>query len=323
MVRFKLVAASLTWPVILVGSLVAYGHALFLGYDAGLSLFVLTVTNMALIAVLELWLPDRPEWKWTRDRQVVNDLLHGGANQFGAALGANALTILFAIVGGKLAANSALGFWPSAWPLWMQVLLAVLIVDFFDYWKHRAYHVWTIAWPIHALHHNPDRMNVFKAGRLHFLESTIRSLVVYSPLVVLGAPVMVLLWIAALMNFGGNLNHSNLAQNLPRVVHALFATQKSHWLHHSKDHALGASNFSPLTLLFDHLFRTFRHPLDTELMAVGIVPDPIPKNFPAQLAAPLLWPLLIWHLGRRQRTMIFITRKAGSTTVSTSHGGID
>lgn len=297
----KFIAAWLTWPVIFVGSLAGFDRALSLGFDPGLTLFALTVANMAAIAVLELWLPDRPEWSWTSDGQVVNDLVHGASLQVGAALGNNALTILFAAIGGMLAAQGNFGLWPSTWSLWWQVLLAVLVVDFFDYWKHRAYHAWAIAWPIHALHHNAERMNVFKAGRLHFLEATIRSLVVFSPLVVLGAPTTVLFWIAAVMNFGGNLNHSNLAQKMPRFMHALFATQKTHWLHHSKDYARGACNLSAFTMLFDHVFGTFRHPLDEPLDEVGIAPDPIPANIPGQLAAPLLWPLLTWNLNRRRR----------------------
>jgi sterol desaturase/sphingolipid hydroxylase (fatty acid hydroxylase superfamily) len=94
------------------------------------------------------------------------------------------------------------------------------------------------------------------------------------------------------MTFGGSLNHANLAQNLPRFVHGLIATQKTHWLHHSKDGARPACNFSPLTMLLDHVFGTFRHPLDEPLHQVGIAPDPIPGNLPAQLASPFLWPLL-------------------------------
>ncbi|MEQ8826720.1 MAG: sterol desaturase family protein, partial [Parvibaculum sp.] len=190
--------------------------------------------------------------------------------------------------------------WPTDWPLWGQVLLAVAVVDFCDYWKHRTYHAWSFAWPIHALHHNMDRMHVFKGARLHFLEATIRSLVVYGPLAALGASAEVLLWIAALMNFGGNLNHSNLMQKLPRFVHAMFPTQKAHWLHHNKDYSRGACNFAPLTMLFDHMFGTFRHPLDEPLHEVGIVPDPIPSNIPAQLASPFLWPLLMWRNTRRR-----------------------
>ncbi len=297
----KSIAAWFTFPVLFAGQLFAFDSALSVGFDPALTSLALTIINMALIAALELVLPDRPDWLWTSDGQVVNDLIHGLGNVFGDALGRSALLILFAVIGGTLAAQGNLGLWPAALPLWGQVLVAVLIVDFFDYWKHRAYHGWNLAWPIHALHHNPDRMTVFKGVRLHFLEATIRALIVYGPLVILGAPTIVMLWIAALMNFLGSLNHSNVMQKLPRFVHALIVTQKTHWLHHSKDYARGACNLAPLTLLFDHMFGTFRHPLDEPLEEVGIDPDPIPKNLIAQLAAPLVWPLLVWRERRRRR----------------------
>jgi len=300
--RVKTVAAWLTFPVIFTGQLIAFDRAMALGFNPGLTLLALTVANMTLIALLELWLPDRPEWSWARDRQVFNDIVHGLGNEFAGGLGRTLLLIIFATLGGKLAEEGSLGLWPSAWPLWAQVLLAVGIVDFFDYWKHRAYHGWAVAWPIHALHHNMDRMHVFKGIRLHFGEAAIRSLVVYSPLVVLGASGEVMMWIAALMTFGGSLNHANLKQDLPRFVHALLPTQKTHWLHHNKDYSRGGCNFSPLTMWCDHLFGTFRHPLDEPLHEVGITPNPIPNNLPAQLASPLIWPFLAWRFKRRAAT---------------------
>ena len=309
--RIKSLAGWVTWPVILIGQIVAFERALSHGFNPGLTLLANTVANIALIAGLELWLPDRPEWRWTNDGQVFNDIVHGLGNEFAGGLGRSALAILFAVIGGKLAEQGGLDLWPTAWPLWGQVLTAVLIVDFFDYWKHRAYHGWAFAWPIHALHHNMDRMHVFKGIRLHFLEATIRSLVVYSPLVVLGAPAEVMIWIAALMTFGGSLNHSNLTQKLPRFLHAVFVTQKTHWLHHNKDHARGACNFSSMTMLFDHVFGTFRSPLDEALHEVGIMPDPIPRNLPAQLASPFLWPLLTRSLSRHRGADVEVLPEGG------------
>ncbi len=304
MATLKSLIAWFTFPVLFVGTLLAFDTALRLGFDPALTSLAVTIANLALIATLELVLPERPDWTWTNDRQTFNDLLHGLSNIFGDALGRSALLILFATAGGALGAQGNLGLWPADLPLWAQVLVAVVVVDFADYCKHRAYHSWSIAWPIHALHHNADRMTVFKGARLHFLEATIRALVVYGPLVALGAPTLVLLWLAALMNFLGNLNHSNLAQNLPRFVHAMIVTQKTHWLHHSKDYARGVCNLAPLTPLFDHLFGTFRHPLDEPLEGVGIDPDPIPKNLCAQLAAPLLWPVLVWREKRARRSAL-------------------
>ena len=87
-----------------------------------------------------------------------------------------------AAVAAQFSTDAPLALWPAAWPLWAQLVIAVLIYDFVDYWKHRAYHEWAWAWPIHALHHNATKMHVFKAGRLHFLEAAIRAGVTSAPL---------------------------------------------------------------------------------------------------------------------------------------------
>ncbi len=297
----KFALSWVTWPGLFACQLVAFDRALCLKFEPALTLLALTVANMTVVAALELLLPDRPDWRWTSDGQSFNDVVHGIGNAFGDGLGRSALAVLFASIGGQLSAEGNLGLWPTQLPLWGQILLGVLAIDFSDYWKHRAFHAWSFAWPIHALHHNPDRMTVFKGIRLHFLEATIRALVVYGPLAILGAPPLVLLWMAALMTFLGSLNHSNLVQRLPRFVHALVVTQKSHWLHHTKAYVNGACNFSPLTFWCDHLFGTFRHPLNEPLDDVGIEPDPIPKSLFLQLASPLLWPILIWAKRRQPR----------------------
>jgi sterol desaturase/sphingolipid hydroxylase (fatty acid hydroxylase superfamily) len=291
-------AAWLLWPGLLAGSLFAFGQALAYGYNLALALFALTVVNLVLIAGLELVMPARGDWSWLGDRQAINDIGHGIALQLGAQLGRATLAILLVQFAYPITGVAGLGLWPHGWPMWAQVPLAVLVVDFFDYWKHRACHGLAIAWPIHALHHAVTRMHVFKAGRLHLLDSFVRNLFVYSPLVLLGAEPTVLLWIATLENFGGNLNHANLDQRLPSFVHYLFATPQVHRLHHSLDPVLGSSNLSPFTMLFDHLFGTFRHPDRHASTTVGIRDNPIPGNFALQIAAPALWPLLVRRVKR-------------------------
>lgn len=293
-------AAWLTFPAIFASQIASFTWGMTLGYEPGLTLLVITTVNITLIALLELLLPARGDWSWINDRQFFNDIGHGLGNEIAAGLGRAALLVLFATIGGQLADEGNLQLWPTSLPFLAQLAIAILIVDFCDYWKHRLYHGWRGAWPIHSVHHNMDRMHVLKGIRLHFLEAAIRSLFVYSPLVILGASCEIMIWIAALMTFGGSLNHSNLAQKLPRFVHALVPTKDTHWLHHDKDYRQGSCNYSPLTMTFDHVFGTFRHPHDHELKAVGIEPDPIPANFFAQLAVPLAWPMLMRRLRQQQ-----------------------
>ncbi len=287
------------FPIVFVGSLAAFETLLSAGIEPGVSLLAMTVVNMIVIALLEIMFPLKPEWAWWRDGQSINDLIHGALlSVVGPRLGEIALSATIATAAAYLSAHFEGGVWPASWPLWAQVLLAIVIADFADWTKHWAYHHVPFLWPVHALHHNPDKMHVFKAGRLHFLEGTIRFAVVSAPLIVLGAGAEVIIWYAALLNVLGNLNHSNVHMPMPALVHNFFATPDVHRLHHEIDVELGRSNLSPGTMLPDHLFGTFRHPNKHKLESVGIAQNPIPGDVLAQILSPLLWPILVWRQRR-------------------------
>jgi sterol desaturase/sphingolipid hydroxylase (fatty acid hydroxylase superfamily) len=285
------VARWSVWPVYMFAFMFAYAHSQKLGYDPGFSVLAITVVHIAAIALTELALPARPDWRWLDDRQVFNDIVHSLLLDVGARLGTAVLTLALAVGAAMLSRDSGIMLWPHAWPLWAQIVLAVLIYDFCDYWKHRAYHAWRWFWPIHALHHNPPRMHVFKAGRLHFLEAAIRALVSSAPLVALGAPGAVFFWLAALSNAFGGQNHWNVDARLPRWLHLSLATPHVHWAHHDKQFVERSVNLSPFTMLFDHLLGTYRDPIRDPVGQVGIVEDPISPGLPGQLVAPLAFVL--------------------------------
>jgi sterol desaturase/sphingolipid hydroxylase (fatty acid hydroxylase superfamily) len=297
-------ASWIVWPLMLGGLLLAFGVTQRLGLDPASWLFGLTVAHLALIAGLELLMPARRDWDWRKDGQVFNDLVHGALLGVGARIGALALTVGIAAAASMIGSNAPLNVWPTQWPLWGQVGLAVILYDFADYWKHRAYHDWAWAWPIHALHHNPTRMHIFKAGRLHLLEATVRAFFAIGLLVVLGPPSPVLFWLAALLNAFGNTNHWNVETRVPRILNWLLATPAVHWLHHAKDLPDGSRNLSPFTMLFDHLFRTYEDPSRRLIADVGIAFDPIPKDLIGQIASPIAWP---W-LARRARRANLVPR---------------
>ncbi len=141
-------------------------------------------------------------------------------------------------------------------------------------------------------------MHVFKAGRLHLLEAAIRAGVTSAPLVILGAPPEVFFWLAALLNGMGDQNHWNVESRLPRFLDALISTPNAHWLYHARDASAGTANYASFTLLFDHVFGTFRRQPEGRIEDVGIAFDPIPKNVVGQVLSPIAWPWLS-HQARR------------------------
>ena len=290
---------GLIYPAVAGGSFYAFWVSLQAGVPPGLALFGLSVVSLTVIALLEALLPLRRAWAWWTDRQTFNDLAHGALlSVLGPKLGELALLSLVTWGLATVAAQGG-GLWPTEWPFLGQLILAILIADFADWPKHWAYHHLAAIWPIHALHHNAERMHVAKAGRLHFLESTIRYGLITVPLLLLGAPGEVLLWHAALTTVLGNLVHANLDMPMPSLLHYLLVTPENHRLHHSSDPKYGATNMSLITMLPDHLFGTFRHPHHHRLVEVGITEDPIPSHVLGQLSSPLAWPWLLARLRRR------------------------
>jgi ornithine lipid hydroxylase len=276
-----------SWPLLFAMFVAAYAVSQTLGYSPGLALLAITIIHFALIACLELLIPARADWSWLSDRQVFNDIFHGLMLDLGARLGGALLSVMLVVAAISSTSNVGMALWPQQLPFWIQLLLAVLIYDFFDYWKHRSYHAVGWLWPIHALHHNPERMHIFKAGRLHFAEAAIRILFSSAPLILLGAPQEVLFWIAALSNVVGNQNHWNVDARLPRWLDYLMATPPVHWEHHAIEYKQNSVNLSSFTMLFDHLFGTFQAPPRGAPSNVGIDPDPISKHILGQLLSPV------------------------------------
>jgi sterol desaturase/sphingolipid hydroxylase (fatty acid hydroxylase superfamily) len=275
------------WPAFLV----ATAGAMVTGPAAGTPAQILLVASasVTVLLVLERLVPLRAEWSALGDSQVVHDVGHGLLqNELGARIGEYALALLAAGAVDFLGAPRGLGLWPHAWPLPAQVALAVFLADGLEYGRHRALHASPWLWRVHALHHSAARMHALKGGRLHCLDLLVRYLVVFAPLLALGAPADVIPWYAASLLVIGPISHANLALRFPPWLHRVLVTPPEHHLHHARDRALAASNLAPVFPFWDILFGTFRDPATLALGAVGIEDDPVPASFLGQLVSPFL-----------------------------------
>ena len=54
-------------------------------------------------------------------------------------------------------------------PVVVQVLFAVIIIDFISYWRHRLMHCRWL-WPIHAIHHSSKRLDWLSTERFRHLD---------------------------------------------------------------------------------------------------------------------------------------------------------
>ena len=55
----------------------------------------------------------------------------------------------------------------------LQVVGAVLVADFTQYWVHRAFHTFPALWRIHAVHHSAEAMDWLAGSRPFFPDAVV------------------------------------------------------------------------------------------------------------------------------------------------------
>ncbi|NRR33092.1 sterol desaturase family protein [Oxalobacteraceae bacterium] len=154
-------------------------------------------------------------------------------------------------------------FWPGISPFASFVLYFV-VLDFFDYWYHRASHQFSWWWGLHSLHHSQRNMNLWSDNRNHLLDDLLRD--VYMGLVALAIGVqpqqyVLLVSIARILQ---SLQHANVRLHFGAIGERLLVSPRYHRMHHAigvghesqGKGTLGGCNFAVLLPLWDILFGT-------------------------------------------------------------------
>jgi len=291
----------LLWPLVAVGTTAAFVASFASGFAQPALLLVPTAT-LALLFVLEPMVPERPGRGSRGDPQLWNDLAHGALGQGGGnALGQVTFVFAAAWLAGEVSERFGATLWPAHGPLVLQIAAVVFLADGLDYARHRLVHTVPWLWPVHALHHDVDRLTVLKSGRGHFLDMLTRSLLVYAPFALVGAPREGMLAYAAAVTVFGPIAHANVAVRLPGFMHRLVLTPQVHRIHHARPLSLSSRNYANVFPFWDQLFGTFEDPRRHEDLDIeyGVESGAQPDGILGQVAAPFAtWRSLRARRGR-------------------------
>ena len=147
----------------------------------------------------------------------------------------------------------------DAWPVTLQLLFAVLALDFVAYWMHRLSHRWSLLWRLHRVHHSDRDVDTTTTLRHHPLE-TLFSVVWFTLTVaLLDISVAGLAAYLVLERCITPLSHANL--RMPKVVDKwvgrLLVLPSFHRVHHSAFQAETDSNYSLVFPWWDKLFGSY------------------------------------------------------------------
>lgn len=139
-------------------------------------------------------------------------------------------------------------------PIWIQLVFFTITHDLYIYWMHRWQHKNKFLWRIHEAHHSPKKVDWLSGSRSHAIEILINQTVEFLPIVLLGSPVAVVAYKAAISAVWGMYIHSNLNVNTGKLQKIINGPEMHRW-HHSTGKGRNR-NFATKLAIWDWIFYT-------------------------------------------------------------------
>jgi sterol desaturase/sphingolipid hydroxylase (fatty acid hydroxylase superfamily) len=163
-----------------------------------------------------------------------------------------------------------------AMPPLASFLLYLVVLDFFDYWYHRAQHRMDWWWGLHSLHHSQMDMNLWSDNRNHLLDDLLRDVFMALVALAIGVAPGQYVLLVSVSRALQSLQHANVRIHFGRIGERLLVSPRFHRTHHAigvghesaGQGTLGGCNFGVLLPLWDLLFGTAR--FDTGFAATGV-----------------------------------------------------
>ncbi len=236
-------------------------------YSEQWELILISPATALLLLMLEyLWLgwhrsslrsllnPTRNEWN-----DIVAFLV--AASQIHAIVGFAMSLGLAVLIPGYVRDMIHLNMLHGVESLFLQHLLFLLLVDFVDYWLHRAQHSWRVLWHSHHFHHSATNFDMINSKRNHPLEVvSIKRILFTIPFAVIGVPIETLLGYHVFVQINTFLSHSKFNMHYGLVGRFLLVSPNYHKIHHARDTTLANRNYGGLLVVWDRLFGTYHAP---------------------------------------------------------------
>ncbi len=214
---------------------------------------------MAVLLLMAGW-----EWKAPRRPRSVPNWWRRASNVSLAAINVLAIRLVapLTLVGWALFATSRQ--WGLLhlvdWPTWLEVTIAVVLLDLAVYLQHVMLHAVPTLWRLHMVHHADRDLDVTSGLRFHTFEILLSLLIKMGVVVVLGPPPVAVVIFEIALNATAMFNHSNayLPVQLDRWLRLLLVTPDMHRVHHSVVKDETNSNFGFNLPWWDFLFGTYR-----------------------------------------------------------------
>jgi sterol desaturase/sphingolipid hydroxylase (fatty acid hydroxylase superfamily) len=139
----------------------------------------------------------------------------------------------------------------------LALLLYVVIIDFFEYWRHRFQHMFGWWYALHSVHHAQRQMTFWTDDRNHLLDDAITALWVGVVALLIGVPPAQFVLIIMLRQLAESLSHANVRLSFGRVGERILVSPRFHRIHHGILSAgENGRNYAVLLPVWDWIFGT-------------------------------------------------------------------
>ena len=145
------------------------------------------------------------------------------------------------------------------WPNWIEVILAMLILDFVIWVQHLVTHKIPLLWRLHQVHHADRDMDVTTAIRFHPIEIALSMILKIGMVYAIGPTAFAVILFEILLNGAAMFNHANirLPRKLDQIVRLVIVTPDMHRVHHSDIREEHDSNYGFSLSIWDRMFGTY------------------------------------------------------------------
>jgi sterol desaturase/sphingolipid hydroxylase (fatty acid hydroxylase superfamily) len=232
--------------------------------------FAVFAAVLLTMAAFELLLPKRVLTSAKSARWFTNFSIVGLATLLVRAMAAlpkliaPTLLPLTAVAAAMWAEQAGFGLLPwlgtaLGLPVWLQVAVAIIILDFAIWLQHVISHKIPAIWAFHQVHHADRDFDVTTAIRFHPVEIALSMLYKMVWVVALGVSPLAVVLFEMILNAGAMFNHANVALPgwLDRALRLVIVTPDMHRVHHSILRAEHDSNFGFSLSIWDRLAGTY------------------------------------------------------------------
>ena len=213
---------------------------------------------LIILIMAEILLPKKKRIHNRKDRWITNGLITlintASVNIVHIAIPLISIVAAVDVSNGKMGLFNIINF-----PIWIEIILTVIILDFIIWGQHLLSHKIPFVWRFHRMHHTDRDLDVTTAVRFHPFEIIFSMFIKITSIYILGASAIAVIIFEIMLNGMAMFNHANLRIpfRIENILRKFIVTPDLHRIHHSIYIDEHNKNFGFSLSIWDKIFKCY------------------------------------------------------------------